>query len=138
MDTSIIKNESKTLEHSNNKEEEQKKTYKVLILGASYGSLLATKMLLAGHNVTLVCRPKTAELINKEGTTVRIPIRGRQDPIELHSKDLTGDLTASTPRFVSIHDYHLAVLAMSEPQYSADDEIQDLLKRIGLLEIPTM
>ena len=28
----------------------------ILILGASYGSLLATKLLMAGHNVTLVCR----------------------------------------------------------------------------------
>ena len=32
----------------------------VLILGASYGSLLGTKLLMAGHNVTLVCRAKTA------------------------------------------------------------------------------
>lgn len=29
------------------------KTYNILILGASYGSLLATKMLMAGHNVQL-------------------------------------------------------------------------------------
>ena len=35
---------------------------KILILGASYGSLLATKLLMAGHNVTLVCRKNTAEL----------------------------------------------------------------------------
>jgi hypothetical protein len=27
----------------------------VLILGASYGSLLGTKLLMAGHRVTLVC-----------------------------------------------------------------------------------
>ena len=30
----------------------------ILILGASYGSLLGTKLLMAGHNVTLVCRPR--------------------------------------------------------------------------------
>ncbi len=30
--------------------------YKILILGASYGSLLGTKLLMAGHDVTLVCR----------------------------------------------------------------------------------
>jgi len=40
----------------------------ILILGASYGSLLATKLLMAGHNVTLVCRKNTAELINRDGT----------------------------------------------------------------------
>jgi len=47
----------------------------ILILGASYGSLLATKLLMAGHNVTLVCRKNTAELINRDGTQVRIKLR---------------------------------------------------------------
>ena len=47
----------------------------ILILGASYGSLLATKLLMAGHNVTLVCRRQTAELINRDGTEVRIKLR---------------------------------------------------------------
>ena len=37
------------------------KKYNVLILGASYGSLLASKMLMAGHNATLVCLPAEAE-----------------------------------------------------------------------------
>ena len=31
-----------------------------LILGASYGSLLATKLLMAGHNAHLVCLPAEA------------------------------------------------------------------------------
>ena len=45
----------------------------ILILGASYGSLLATKLLMAGHNVTLVCRKKTADLINREGSISDCP-----------------------------------------------------------------
>jgi len=45
-------------------------TYKILILGASYGSLLGMKMALAGHTVKLVCLPAEAELINKEGARV--------------------------------------------------------------------
>ena len=45
-------------------------TYNVLVLGASYGSLLATKLLLAGHTVKLICRSAEAELINKEGSCV--------------------------------------------------------------------
>ena len=36
----------------------------ILILGASYGSLLATKLLMAGHNVTLVCRTGVLPQIN--------------------------------------------------------------------------
>src|SRR5450432_40562 len=45
--------------------------YKILILGASYGSLLGTKIALAGHEVHLVCLPVEADLINKEGAIVR-------------------------------------------------------------------
>jgi len=48
---------------------------KILILGASYGSLLSTKLLMAGHDVTLICRSKSAALINEEGTEVRIKLR---------------------------------------------------------------
>ena len=44
---------------------------KVLILGASYGSLLSTKLLMAGHDVTLICRSASAALINSVGTEVR-------------------------------------------------------------------
>ena len=43
------------------------KKYNILILGASYGSLLGSKMLLAGHNVTLVCLPAEVEIINDDG-----------------------------------------------------------------------
>ena len=32
----------------------------ILILGASYGSLFATKLLLAGHSVQLVALPRVA------------------------------------------------------------------------------
>ena len=32
-------------------------TYKILIMGASYGSLLASKLLFGGHSVKLVCLP---------------------------------------------------------------------------------
>ena len=47
----------------------------IVILGASYGSLLSTKLLMAGHDVTLVCLPEEAELINTAGTIVRITLR---------------------------------------------------------------
>ena len=45
--------------------------YKILIMGASYGSLLGTKLALAGHAVHLVCLPAEADLINREGAVVR-------------------------------------------------------------------
>src|SRR5690606_35976853 len=60
----------------------------VLVLGASYGSLLGTKLLLAGYRVTLVCTRPTAELIRREGTRVRFPVRGRDTPLEIASATL--------------------------------------------------
>ena len=50
---------------------------RILILGASYGSLLAIKLLLAGHTVKLICLPAEADLINSEGARVRLPVKGR-------------------------------------------------------------
>src|SRR5262249_2117132 len=39
----------------------------ILIMGASYGSLLASKLLFGGHKIMLVCLPAEADLINSEG-----------------------------------------------------------------------
>lgn len=70
-------------------------TYNILILGASYGSLLASKILLGRHSVKLVCLPAEADLINSEGFRVRIPIRGRSETIELDSRRLPGRVRPS-------------------------------------------
>lgn len=116
---------------------EHKTFTNVLILGASYGSLLGTKLLLAGHNVTLTCRESTANLIRTNGTVVRMPIRGRDAPIELKSKDLPGILMAATPDAIDVNSYDLVVFAMQEPQYSAPG-VRELVKRIATSKIPTM
>ena len=52
------------------------KRYSIMIMGASYGSLLGIKLALAGHNVHLICLPAEADLINREGAIVRLPIKG--------------------------------------------------------------
>src|SRR4249920_695769 len=72
-------------------------TSNVLILGASYGSLFGTKLLMAGHRVSLVCTKSTADLINREGTIVRMPIKGRESLLDIASKKLPGTLSATTP-----------------------------------------
>ncbi len=93
--------------------------YNVLILGASYGSLFGTKLLMAGHRVSLVCTKPTAELINREGTLVRFPIRGREALVEIASKRLPGALSASTPDDVEPGEFDLVVLGMQEAQYGS-------------------
>ena len=57
--------------------------YNILILGAAYGSLLASKMLFGGHKIHHVCLPAEADLINAEGFRVRLPVKGRKDPVLL-------------------------------------------------------
>src|ERR1700691_1608338 len=72
-------------------------TYNVLIMGASYGSLLATKLLFGGNSVKLVCLPAEVEAFNTEGAIVRIPIKGRSAPVEINSRKLPGHLSADGP-----------------------------------------
>ena len=64
--------------------------YNILVMGASYGSLLASKLMFGGHNVKLVCLPAEADLINAEGFRVRMPIRGRKDQIEIELPHAAG------------------------------------------------
>jgi hypothetical protein len=109
----------------------------ILILGASYGSLLATKLLMAGHNVTLVCRKKTAELINREGTEVRIKLRDEPDHRAIFSRDLPGTLDATSPDNVNLSRYDLVALAMQEPQY-ANHTIRVLLVKIAAAGLPCL
>src|ERR1700734_4200727 len=90
-------------------------TYNVLIMGASYGSLLASKLLFAGHTVKLVCLPAEADLINAEGFRVRLPVRGRLHPVELDSRQLPGKVTAGGTAGIDPKEYDLVGLAMQEP-----------------------
>ncbi len=110
---------------------------KILILGASYGSLLGTKLLMAGHDVTLVCREATAKTINAEGTEVRIKLRDEDAHRSFRSADLPGSLDAAPPAAVDPAAYDMVALAMSEPQY-ATDEIRGLLSRTAAAEVPCL
>ena len=111
--------------------------YDILILGASYGSLLGTKLIAAGHDVTLVCRAQTAALINAEGTEVRIKLRDEDTHRSFFSSDLKGTVDAVTPEDAVPENYDLVCLAMQEPQYS-HPALADLLSRIARAKIPCM
>ena len=111
--------------------------YNILIFGASYGSLLATKLLFGGHKVKLVCLPSEAEVINKESTRVRLPIKGRKDLVEIDSRKLPGKLSADVPTAVNPADYDLVGLAMQEPQYRAPG-VRELLDATAKAKVPCM
>jgi len=111
--------------------------YKILILGASYGSLLASKLLFGGHSVTLVCLPAEADLINSEGFRVRMPIRGREQPVLIDSRELPGKVSAVSASDANPADFDLIGLAMQEPQYGSPG-VRELLERIAKSRVPCM
>jgi hypothetical protein len=112
-------------------------SYNLLVLGASYGSLFATKALLAGHRVMLVCTRPTADLINREGTVVRFPIKGRESLLDVASRQLTGALAAATPEEVDPGTFDLVVLGMQEAQYGAPG-VRELMGRVARAGVPCL
>jgi hypothetical protein len=112
-------------------------TYNILMMGASYGSLLASKILFGGHKIHLVCLPAEAELIHTEGFRVRLPVRGRKEPVVLDSRKLPGKVTAGGVTGVNPGDYDLVGLAMQEPQYRSPG-VRELLDAVAKSRVPCM
>jgi len=112
-------------------------TFNILILGASYGSLLGSKLALAGHAAKLVCLPEEARLINEKGARVLMPVKGVEGLVELNTQTMLGEVSADGPGTVNPANYDLVALAMQEPQYRSPD-IKDLLDRIVEAKVPCM
>jgi hypothetical protein len=111
--------------------------YRVLFLGASYGSLLATKLAVAGHHSTMVCLPQEVEAFNAAGAIVRFPIRGRDGLVEVCTQDLPGNVDAASPADVDPANFDLVCLAMQEPQYRVP-AVSELLQRVAASGVPAM
>jgi hypothetical protein len=109
---------------------------KILIMGASYGSLLGVKLALAGHSVRLVCLPAEAQLINEKGAIVRMPVKGRDGLVEVNSKRLSGAVTAGGTD-ADPKAFDLVVLAMQEPQYGSPG-VRELLDAVAKSRVPCM
>lgn len=112
-------------------------TYNILFMGASYGSLLASKLLFGGHSIHLVCLPAEADLINADGFKVTLPVRGRNEPVLLDSRKLPGKVTAGPAAGVDPAKFDLVGLCMQEPQYRADG-VRQLLDAVGRSRVPCM
>jgi hypothetical protein len=111
--------------------------HKILLLGASYGSLLASKLLMAGHTVRLVCLPAEAELMNKEGFRVRMPIKSRDGLVEIDSRKLPGAMSAGGAGEFDPAGFDLVGLAMQEPQYRSPG-VRELMERVAKAKVPCM
>ncbi len=110
---------------------------KILTLGASYGSLLASKLLMAGHTVRLVCLPAEAELFNADGFRVRMPVKGTEGLVEIDSRKLPGTMSAGGTDAFDPAGFDLVALAMQEPQYRAPG-VRELMERVAKARVPCM
>jgi hypothetical protein len=84
-----------------------------------------------------VCLPAEADLINAEGFRVRLPVRGRAEPVVLDSQKLPGKVTASGSAGVNPKDFDLIGLAMQEPQYRSPG-VRELLDAVAKSRVPCM
>lgn len=116
---------------------ESKKPLRILILGASFGSLLGMRIAAAGHKVTFVCREQEAVLINDKKIFLRLPAKGQSDMVEIGAAQCPIAPDASAPGAVDPGHYDLVCLAMQEPQYSATG-MRELIGRIAASGTPCL
>ena len=77
----------------------------ILIYGASYGILLASKLMLAGYNVTCVCKQEEAKLLNQKGFLLRWKVILKK--ISINSKNLSGKFIAIEPNEINLNKIEL-------------------------------
>lgn len=108
----------------------------ILILGASYGILPATKLVLAGHKVTVVGRPAEIAAMAATGIALHLSARETGTLLCLRLSAVVeraagpGQLTLRSPQTVDPDACDLVVFAMQEPQYAAPEVIA-LMGRIA-------
>src|SRR5690242_19204653 len=85
----------------------------------------------------MICLPAEIEAFNSEGAIVRLPVRGRKEPVELNSKKLPGSLRAAGPGDVNPGKFDLVALAMQEPQYRSSG-VRELLDWVARSRVPCM
>src|SRR3569623_3178146 len=129
--------QSETAPSKKAKRESHSMPHKILLMGASYGSLLASKLRFGGHSIHLVCVPAEADLINAEGFMVKLPVRGRAEPVLLESRKLPNKNTTGPAAGGNPADYDLIGLCMQEPQYRSEG-VRQLLDAVGKSKKPCM
>ena len=108
---------------------------RILLLGASYGLAAGIRAANTGHQVDFVCLPAEAKLINAGQFAVRVKARNADRILELGASDCQQAPHAFAPVDVQTDHYDLALLAMQEPQYAAD-ELSSLVQRLMASKVP--
>src|SRR3974390_1209039 len=85
----------------------------------------------------MFCLPAEADLINAEGFRVRLPVRGRKDPVVLDSRKLPGRVPAGPASGGNPKAYDIGGLARQEPQYRSPG-VRELLDAVAKSRVPCM
>lgn len=109
----------------------------VLVLGCSYGLLIAAKAMVAGGTVTVVGRQDEVEQIEQGGIRVAFPRESGGGAITLDSKRLPGALRACEPDQADVAAHDLVVLAMHEPQFG-HPAMRRLMGRVAMAGRPCL
>ena len=112
--------------------------YNILIMGAAYGSLLASKMLFGGHKIHHVCLPAEADLINAEGfrVTPAGDAAARTRCCSIRSK-LPGKITAGA-RKASTRTTTTWSASPCRSRSIARPGVRELLDAVGKSKVPCM
>jgi hypothetical protein len=114
---------------------------RILVIGASYGALIAARVALAGHRVTLVGHQQELDAMHRHGALIDMPFR---DPPQRHvlrftaSEGIcpgTADWGLSSPADARPEDHDLAFLVVQEPQAAAP-ALLELFERIAAARLP--
>ncbi len=114
----------------------------ILVLGAAYGLLPATRLGLAGHRVTVVCRETERRALAGQGAAVELRRRdGKAGPIlRLPAAQgraaRPGTLGLVGPE-IAPDGFDMVLLAMGEPQF-ADAGIAALAEAVADAELPVV
>ena len=100
----------------------------VLIFGASYGILVASKLMLAGYNVTCVCKKEEADLMNEKGFFVEFE-GYKNEKIIINSNNLIGKIKAVEPHEINLDNLKVIV---EETGDTLDVELPENLKNASI------
>lgn len=111
---------------------------RILIVGASYGALIAARLVEKGLDCTLVCNSEELEIINSNGLVVKFKEREFLLSGEDEKKIIRGNVKSTIPNNCDFSNlYDCCFLAIAEGQL-LNSEIQKFLKKIGEKKIPTV
>lgn len=108
-----------------------------LVIGASYGALIAARILQAGHRVTLVGRAAELAAIERDGLEIDMPLRRVGTRHVFRFTTRAHPLRLAQPEAARVTGHDLCFLVVQEPQAAAP-ELAALIARVAAARVPVV